>query len=89
MCCSRVLGVATSTDRFPPFLSRTDSPPTSQEEQGKIVMAGAFSEPADGALYIFKNVTKEEIDDYIKGDPYYKNGLINGYKIKAWTVVVP
>ena len=60
-----------------------------QEEQGKIVMAGAFAEPVDGGLFIFKNVTKEEIDDYIKGDPYYKNGLITDYKVKAWTVVVP
>lgn len=30
-----------------------------QAEQGKIVMAGALAEPVDGAVFIFKNASKE------------------------------
>ncbi len=58
-------------------------------EEGKIVMAGAFSDPVDGGLFIFKNTSKEEIDSYVKADPYVVHGLVTGWKIKPWTVVVP
>ena len=54
-----------------------------------MVMAGAFADPVDGALFIFKNVSKEFIDAYVEADPYVQNGLVTGWKIKPWTVVVP
>jgi len=54
-----------------------------------MVMAGAFADPVDGALFIFKNVPREEIDAYVQSDPYVVNGLVTGWKIKPWTVVVP
>ena len=54
-----------------------------------MVMAGAFAEPVDGALFIFKNVSKEDVEAYVKSDEYVLNGLVTGWKIKPWTVVVP
>ena len=58
-------------------------------EEGKMVMAGAFADPVDGGLFIFKDATKEEIDAYVEADPYVVHGLVSGWKIKPWTVVVP
>ena len=42
----------------------------------------------DGACVIFKGMTREEIVAFVKEDPYFVNGLISGYRIRPWTVVV-
>ena len=42
----------------------------------------------DGACVVFKGMTREEIVKFVKEDPYFVNGLISGYRIRPWTVVV-
>ena len=42
----------------------------------------------DGACVIFKGMTKDEIITFVNEDPYFRNGLISGYRIRPWTVVV-
>jgi uncharacterized protein len=54
---------------------------------GKLVMAGALAEPVDGALFIFRNCDKEEIDQFVRQDPYYENGCITSYAIRPYIVV--
>lgn len=53
----------------------------------KLRLAGAFADPADSAALVFKVDEKDLIEDFVKNDPYYKNGLIINYKIREWTVV--
>ena len=74
---------------LPLSIPPSSSPCSTQAEEDKMVMAGAFADPVDGALFIFKNVPREEIDAYVQSDPYVVNGLVTGWKIKPWTVVVP
>ncbi|MBZ9627847.1 YciI family protein [Psychroflexus sp. CAK57W] len=57
-------------------------------EQGTLVMAGAFSEPADGGVFIFKTNDPSVAENFAKNDPYVKNGLITEWKIRPWTVVI-
>lgn len=57
-------------------------------EQGKMVMGGALADPVDGALFVFKDVTKDEVEAYVKADPYVKNGLVPSYTIRPYMVVV-
>uniref|UniRef100_A0A7S0V6G9 YCII-related domain-containing protein n=1 Tax=Polytomella parva TaxID=51329 RepID=A0A7S0V6G9_9CHLO len=57
-------------------------------EAGKVVMVGATGAPVDGAVFIFRNSTPEEIEKYAKADPYVVNGLVPSYTIKPYTVVV-
>jgi uncharacterized protein len=57
-------------------------------QNGKLLMAGALAEPADGAVLIFKTDDKEPIKEFVNNDPYVKNGLITDWYIKQWTVVV-
>ena len=57
-------------------------------ERGEMILAGAFSDPPDKALLIFHVADKSVIEDFIRNDPYVKNGLIAKWEIRAWTVVI-
>jgi uncharacterized protein YciI len=57
-------------------------------ESGKIIMAGALAEPADGAVLIFKCESAEEVENFATNDPYVKNGLIRKWSVRPWTVVI-
>lgn len=58
-----------------------------QAEAGKLVMAGALAEPVDGAIFIFRNASKEEIEAFAKADPYVQNGLVPNWSIRPYMVV--
>ena len=55
--------------------------------EGKLVMAGAF-DPPDGALLVFRVDSSAEVEAFVKADPYLQNGLVTGWRIRPWTVVV-
>ncbi|HET6438405.1 MAG TPA: YciI-like protein [Anaeromyxobacter sp.] len=55
--------------------------------QGKVVMAGAF-DPPDGALLVFRVDDAAEVEAFVKADPYVRNGVVTGWRIRQWTVVV-
>jgi uncharacterized protein YciI len=57
-------------------------------ERGEMILAGAFSDPPDKALLIFRVSDKSVIEEFIKKDPYVKNGLIAKWEIRPWTVVI-
>ena len=56
--------------------------------RGELVMAGAFSDPADRALLIFRASDRSVVEGFIKRDPYVINGLVTRWEIRPWTVVV-
>lgn len=53
---------------------------------GRIVLAGAFADPLDGAALVFR--TKEAAEAFVKVDPYVSSGLVTGWRIREWTVVI-
>ena len=57
-------------------------------EKNELILAGAFSDPPDTALLIFKVANKSVIENFVKKDPYVKNGLIAKWEIRPWTVVI-
>lgn len=56
-------------------------------EGGDLVMAGALSDPADGAVLIFQGTDSSAAEVFVANDPYVKNGLVLSHKIRPWTVV--
>ncbi|KAL4451930.1 hypothetical protein ABPG75_007592 [Micractinium tetrahymenae] len=56
-------------------------------EEKKLVMAGAVADPVDGAVFIFRNVSKEEVEAFVSADPYKQNGLITSYSVRPYMVV--
>jgi uncharacterized protein YciI len=53
-----------------------------------VIAAGAAGDPVEGAVFIFKNISKDDIEAFVKADPYVQNGLVPDYSIKPYTVVV-
>lgn len=56
-------------------------------EKGDLVLGGAFTDPADTALLLFKAETKETVEQFAKGDPYVINGLVKNWRVREWNTV--
>ena len=57
-------------------------------ERGELVLGGAFAEPADSTLLVFRADDISVVEDFVKSDPYVVNGLVTEYRIRPWTVVI-
>ncbi len=51
-------------------------------------MAGAFAEPADGAVLVFRGDSPCVAEAFAENDPYVQNGLIAEWRVRPWTVVI-
>ena len=56
--------------------------------RGDIVLAGAFADPADRALLVFRTTDRTIVENFAKNDPYVINGLVLRWEIRPWTVVI-
>ena len=57
-------------------------------ERGEIVLAGAFDDPVDRALLVFRVDSKTKAEDFARNDPYVVNGLVKKWEVRPWNVVV-
>ncbi len=58
------------------------------QERGELVLAGALSEPADGAVFLFQGSGPEAARQFAEADPYVSNGLVTSWQVRPWTTVV-
>lgn len=58
------------------------------QERGELVIAGAFDEPPDTALLVFRTDDPSPIEDFVAADPYVQQGLVTSWKIRRWNVVI-
>lgn len=56
--------------------------------RGELVLGGALDEPADGAVLLFEGDSPEAAERFAESDPYVKNGLVLGWRVRPWTTVV-
>ena len=56
--------------------------------RGELVLGGAFANPADGALLLFRGDSPEAAEEFAKRDPYVVNGVVKRWYIREWTTVV-
>lgn len=56
--------------------------------RGELLLAGAFSDPADRALLVFHVAEPSVIEEFIRTDPYVVNKLVTRWEIRPWTVAV-
>jgi uncharacterized protein YciI len=61
---------------------------TAAQERGELVMAGALADPADGAVLVFRADDRAVVQAFVDADPYVANGLVTGWSIRSWTVVI-
>jgi uncharacterized protein YciI len=56
--------------------------------RGELLLAGALSEPADGALLVFRTAGRDAVEEFARNDPYVRNGLVTRWEVRSWTVVI-
>jgi uncharacterized protein YciI len=56
--------------------------------RGELILGGALADPVDQALLVFRSPGKVAVEEFVRNDPYIKNGLITRWEIRPWTVVI-
>src|SRR5580704_6650415 len=56
--------------------------------RGELILAGALADPPDGALLVFRGGDETPAQEFVRKDPYVRNGLVKRWEIRPWTVVV-
>lgn len=57
-------------------------------ERGELLLAGAFAEPADQVLFVFRSTDSSAAENFARHDPYVLNGLVKQWRVRPWMVVV-
>jgi uncharacterized protein YciI len=50
-------------------------------------MAGALDDPPDSAVLVFRGDTPGAAEEFVRNNPYVKNGLITEWSVRPWNVV--
>lgn len=56
-------------------------------EAGRLVLAGAFAAPVDGAVLLFKAGSPAPVEAFAAADPYVVHGLVTKWWVREWTTV--
>jgi uncharacterized protein len=56
--------------------------------RGELLMGGAYADPADRALLVFRVKDKSVVESFAQTDPYVINGLVARWEVRPWTVVI-
>ena len=57
-------------------------------DRGELFLGGAFANPADGAVIVFRGASPSVAEDFARADPYVRNGLVTDWRVREWTTVV-
>ena len=55
---------------------------------GDLVLGGAFANPIDGTMLLFRGSSPATAEAFAKSDPYVVNGLVTKWRVREWTTVV-
>jgi uncharacterized protein YciI len=58
------------------------------QERGELLLGGAFADPVDGAVLVFRASDAAVVEGFVSRDPYVASGLVTAWRIRPWTVVV-
>lgn len=56
--------------------------------RGELVLGGAYSDPPDGAVLLFRADSRQVAETFAANDPYVLNGLVTGWRVREWTTVI-
>ena len=57
-------------------------------DRGALLMAGAVGDPVEGALLVFTSDEQTVVEEFVAQDPYVQEGLVTGWRVSPWSVVV-
>ena len=56
--------------------------------RGDLVLGGAFANPPDGAVLLFRGSSPAIAERFAEHDPYITNGLVKTWRVREWRTVV-
>ena len=56
--------------------------------RGDVVLGGAFANPIDGAVILFRGDSPAAAEQFARNDPYVVNGVVKRWYVREWTTVV-
>jgi uncharacterized protein YciI len=56
--------------------------------RGELVLGGAFANPIDGAVLLFRGDSPAAAEQFATSDPYVVNGVVKRWFVREWTTVV-
>jgi uncharacterized protein YciI len=75
-------------ERRKPFRSAHLQHAREAVSRGDLVLGGAYANPADGAVLLFRGDSSGAAERFAKADPYVVNGVVARWYIREWTTVV-
>jgi uncharacterized protein YciI len=57
-------------------------------ERGELVMGGALANPTDASVLVFRGPSQKVVEDFVRADPYVREGIVKSWRIREWTVVI-
>ena len=57
-------------------------------DRGELALAGALTDPVDGAVFVFRGPEADAAEAFAKNDPYVKNGLVTSWRVRKWATVL-
>jgi len=80
--------VADYLDRREPLRPEHLALARAAHERGQLLKAGALADPYDQAVFVWRVEDTEPIDRFVAHDPYVRAGLVKGFRIRKWNVVI-
>jgi uncharacterized protein YciI len=56
-------------------------------ERGELVLAGALTNPVDGAALLFQGDSTAVAEKFAQADPYVTQGIVKRWHVREWTTV--
>jgi uncharacterized protein YciI len=56
--------------------------------RGELLLGGAFADPPDKAMLVFRADDRSLPESFARHDPYVTYGLVKRWEVRAWTVVI-
>jgi len=56
-------------------------------ERGELVLAGALTNPVDGAVLLFRGDSPDVAEQFARTDPYVTGGAVKRWYVREWTTV--
>jgi len=57
-------------------------------QRGELLLGGAFADPVDGAVLLFKGESRSVAEEFARADPYVTGGAVKHWYVREWTTVV-
>src|SRR3954467_6679729 len=54
---------------------------------GELLLGGALEDPVDGAVLLFEAPGPDLVEAFARGDPYVRQGLVVGWRVRPWHTV--